>query len=124
MKSQVCERASWPRRFHAVPLPGAADDPQGSSLHQGERPRIPVPPLTAEASARMLDALGLAMAPSVRRRVLAEAAGIPLALVDLPAALTDAQLSDPRRPPAVFPLTDRLRAPFAAAVRELPGSTA
>jgi hypothetical protein len=30
----------------------------------------------------------------------------------------------PGGPPAVFPLTDRLRAPFAAAVRELPGSTA
>jgi DNA-binding CsgD family transcriptional regulator len=60
----------------------------------------------------------------VRRRVLAEAAGIPLALVDLPAALTDAQLTDPRRPPAVLPLTDRLRAPFGAAVRELPDSTA
>ena len=47
-------------------------------------------------------------APSVRERLLAEAAGNPLALLELPAGLSDAQL-DGERLPGRLPVTDRLR---------------
>ncbi|MCY1137031.1 AAA family ATPase [Actinoplanes sp. Pm04-4] len=60
------------------------------------------------------------LAPAVRRRLLAEAAGNPLALLELPTALDGDQRRDFTTLPPVLPLPERLRPVFAAQVRALP----
>jgi ATP/maltotriose-dependent transcriptional regulator MalT len=62
-------------------------------------------------------------APAVRARLLAEARGNPLALVELPAGLTDAQLAGAAPLPAAIPLTPRLQALFRERVERLPQPT-
>jgi DNA-binding CsgD family transcriptional regulator len=77
------------------------------------------------ASAAALLADGAADAvPAVRARVLAEARGNPLALLELPAALSDGQLAG-RAPisEAALPLTPRLEALFRRRIERLPEST-
>ncbi|MFE0920066.1 AAA family ATPase [Streptomyces nigra] len=49
-------------------------------------PELTVPPLSAEASARLLDTTSPGLTAPVRRRILDEACGNPLALLELPAA--------------------------------------
>ncbi len=60
--------------------------------------------------------------PWVRDRLLAEAHGNPLALLELSAALSDAQLAGRARLPEALPLTARLRAAFTQQIRGLPRS--
>ncbi len=62
------------------------------------------------------------MAPQVRRRVVAAAQGNPLALVELPTALTDSQRLALHALPAVLPLGRHLHSLFAARVRGLPAT--
>ncbi len=57
----------------------------------------------------------------MRERLLDEAAGNPLALLELPAALAD--LGGDARLPAWLPLTTRLERAFAARVSDLPAPT-
>ena len=59
-------------------------------------------------------------AASVRQRLLAEAAGNPLALLELAGALSDAQLSGRSRLPQALPLTARLSSPFLQRIKRLP----
>ncbi|MBK3562348.1 LuxR family transcriptional regulator [Streptomyces sp. MBT62] len=80
-------------------------------------------PLTEEEAARLLDARWPGLGPSVRRRILAEAGGNPLALRELPAALTGRQRSGQAPLPARLPLSGRLEAAFASAVEALPAPT-
>ena len=58
--------------------------------------------------------------PAVARRLLAQARGNPLALVELPAALTAAQLAGDDDLPDPPPLTPRLAAAFGAGLDDLP----
>jgi DNA-binding CsgD family transcriptional regulator len=81
-------------------------------------PQYRLHPLTEEAAQSLV---GNALAPTVRRRVLAEAAGNPLALLELPDALTGAQRRAAAQLPAVLPLTERLEALYADRVKNLPG---
>ena len=60
---------------------------------------------------------------SVRRRLLAEAAGNPLALLELPVGLTDAQLAGLEPLPEAIPLTPRIRAVFRQQIERLPDAT-
>jgi DNA-binding CsgD family transcriptional regulator len=73
------------------------------------------------SSAALLDAVAPALAAGVREQVLAEAAGNPLALVELPIA--SAQLEPGTLLPAWLPLTARLEHAFAAQVGGLPDPT-
>jgi DNA-binding CsgD family transcriptional regulator len=82
-----------------------------------------VPPLDDEASATLAAARFPDLAPGVRQRIVAEARGNPLALLELPAALTGPQRSGAAPLPAVLPLTRRLRALFASQIAQLPAST-
>ena len=60
------------------------------------------------------------LTPEVRSRLLAEAAGNPLALLELPRGLSDAQL-DGREPlPDAIPLTPRLQQGFRRQIEQLP----
>jgi len=94
-----------------------------SLFHQVRLPEHAVEPLNAEAAGAVLDARSPGLAPAVRRRLLAEAAGNPLALRELPAALTDRQRSGKEPLPARLPLSSRLEAVFAAPVARLPAPT-
>ncbi|SEF38024.1 regulatory protein, luxR family [Amycolatopsis pretoriensis] len=74
--------------------------------------------LAADDAADLLDAVAPRLAPAVRTRLLTEAAGHPLALTELPAALADFDGLDP-----VLPLTERLERTFTARVAGLPEVT-
>jgi DNA-binding CsgD family transcriptional regulator len=63
------------------------------------------------------------LANRVRARVLAEAQGNPLALLELPAALSEAQRAATQALPRILPLSERLQAMFAARISDLPGPT-
>ncbi|MEV0643619.1 AAA family ATPase, partial [Streptomyces sp. NPDC050619] len=77
-------------------------------------------PLAEQPAATLLDARWPGLAPAVRRRLLAEAAGNPLALVELPTALTDRQRFGQDPLPAFLPLSGRLEETFAAAIESCP----
>ena len=77
-------------------------------------PELHLEGLSAQAATELL---GRRLAPSRRYRVLAEAAGNPLALLELPRVLTAAQ------PEVPLPLTDRLRAAFESQLAGLPEPT-
>ncbi|MFC5260789.1 AAA family ATPase [Kribbella qitaiheensis] len=80
-------------------------------------------PLAAKPAAKLLDLLWPGLAPSVRRRLLAEADGNPLALRELPAALTHRQRSGQNSLPRFLPVSGRLEATAMAAYGRLPAPT-
>jgi DNA-binding CsgD family transcriptional regulator len=77
-------------------------------------------PLDDAASAELLRRAHPDVSAAVRRRVATEARGNPLALVELPAALSAEQRSTLATLPAVLPLSERLQAMFASRVAGLP----
>ncbi|WP_206788911.1 AAA family ATPase [Amycolatopsis sp. MtRt-6] len=74
--------------------------------------------LPADTAAALLDSVAPRLAPAVRTRLLAEAAGLPLALTELPSAVAEPAVLDP-----VLPLTERLERTFTARVAALPEVT-
>ncbi|WP_158104624.1 AAA family ATPase, partial [Amycolatopsis kentuckyensis] len=74
--------------------------------------------LPADAAAEVLDSVAPRLAPAVRTRLLTEAAGLPLALTELPSAVASLDGLDP-----VLPLTERLERTFTARVAALPEAT-
>ncbi|HEY0935961.1 MAG TPA: LuxR C-terminal-related transcriptional regulator [Trebonia sp.] len=87
-------------------------------------PRHEVRPLDDDASAQLLATRFPGLAPAVRQRISAEARGNPLALLELPTALTQRQRVALAPLPAVLPLSDRLRALLFSRVSALPAATA
>ncbi|MEU3415391.1 AAA family ATPase [Streptomyces sp. NPDC006658] len=77
-------------------------------------------PLDDAASAELLALAHPDVSPAVRRRIAAEARGNPLALVELPVALSAEQRATLAAIPTVLPLTERLQAMFASRVAGLP----
>jgi DNA-binding CsgD family transcriptional regulator len=77
-------------------------------------------PLEPEAAGTLVDSRFPHLGPAVRERILIEAQGNPLALLELPAALSDAQRSAIHALPETLPLGRRLQTLFASRVRELP----
>lgn len=83
-------------------------------------PELSLGTLDPSAAGALLDSRPSELSPGVRRRVLAEAAGNPLALVELPIALG----REPAPPSGEFlPLTARLERSFATRLAELPPRT-
>ncbi|KAB1916423.1 helix-turn-helix transcriptional regulator [Micromonospora sp. AMSO31t] len=101
------------RRLHAegVVMIFAARD--GSFPAPG-LPELTVGALAPADAVRLLDPR---LAPEVRMRVLGEAQGNPLALIELPGVLAAGAAEDP------LPLTDRLLAAFHGQVDRLPAGT-
>ncbi|MGW4395993.1 AAA family ATPase [Amycolatopsis nivea] len=79
---------------------------------------MPLDRLSDDAAAELLDSVAPRLDPMVRTRLLAESAGHPLALTELPAAVADLDVLDP-----VLPLTERLERTFASRVATLPEPT-
>ncbi|KUN18839.1 LuxR family transcriptional regulator [Streptomyces antibioticus] len=80
-------------------------------------------PLDAEASAALLAQEHPGLSHEIRRRIVAEAHGNPLALVELPTALDREQRTAPAAVPSVLPLSERLQSLFTSRVADLPGPT-
>ena len=106
-----------------VGLLAAARPGMGGSFDGAGVPTYELGPLADVAASDLLQARFPGLAPRVRTRVLADAQGNPLALLELPGALSGRQGIARLTVPAVLPLTQRLRALFAARVAELPTST-
>jgi DNA-binding CsgD family transcriptional regulator len=86
-------------------------------------PELFVEGLDALSATAMLASRGSEPAPAVRERLLLEAAGNPLALLELPAALSAAQLAGEEPLPALIPLTPRLQSLFLRRIERLPWDT-
>jgi DNA-binding CsgD family transcriptional regulator len=80
-------------------------------------------PLDDAASTALLADRFPALAPRVRQRLLAEAQGNPLALLELPAALTGMTSSARVLASPTVPLSQRLQAVFAARITGLPAAS-
>ncbi|MFE7393152.1 hypothetical protein [Streptomyces sp. NPDC057582] len=77
-------------------------------------------PLNDASSAELLALTHPDVSPAMRRRITSEARGNPLALVELPTALSAEQRATLAALPAVLPRSERLHALFAARVAHLP----
>jgi DNA-binding CsgD family transcriptional regulator len=86
-------------------------------------PELVLEGLGAQAAARLLRASAPSAADPVRDWLLAEAAGNPLALLELPNGLSAAQLQGRAALPDTAPLTSRLRSAFVQRIDRLPAET-
>src|SRR6266480_2001937 len=89
------------------------------SAHLAE---IHIGPLNETASMQLLDQVAPELEARTRRRILDEALGNPLALVELPRALRQAS-DNQEAAPYGMPLTDRLERAFSAQASRLPKDT-
>jgi len=102
---------------------GAARTGEAGLFDDVDLPRLPVTPLPDAQAQTLLDERFPELAGRVRRRILDDARGNPLALLELPVALETLRHAEPLRAPDVLPVTDRLQAVFAARVAALPTET-
>ncbi|UBU11356.1 helix-turn-helix transcriptional regulator [Nonomuraea gerenzanensis] len=105
------------RRIESEPVAVVATlrDGEPSPLLEAGLSELPVGRLSREAAAELLHSTAPGLAPAVRERVLLEADGNPLALIELPAAVGDQGGIGP-----VMPLSERLERAFTARVATLP----
>ena len=83
-------------------------------------PTLELGPLSDDDAHALLRRCHPALHPSVRQRIVEEAGGNPLALIELPRGLTSAQETATEALPPTLPLTVRLRRLFASRVAALP----
>ena len=101
----------------------AVSDGYGSPLLDAAIPELRLERL-GELSARdLLHERFPRLAPSVRQRVISEADGNPLALLELPAALGSAARAGAELLPFRLPVTARIERTFGATLNELPDRT-
>jgi hypothetical protein len=107
------------RRLSQMPvgLLAASRTGEGGFLDQAGLPTRLIPPLTDTAAHTLLAGRYPALSPRVRQRLLTEAQGNPLALLELPAAL----LQYPAATDAGAPLPAVLRCPAGSKRRSPPG---
>jgi DNA-binding CsgD family transcriptional regulator len=86
-------------------------------------PEVMLESLDADAAVRLLEASAPAAAGPVREWLLAQAAGNPLALLELPRGLSAQQLQGRAALPETTRLTSGLRAAFVQRVERLPAET-
>ncbi len=86
-------------------------------------PEYELKPLDDQAAAQLVAGRFPGIDPQVRNRVLQAAQGNPLALLELPQALTEAQRSGSEPLPSVLPLGQRLQELFTTRVARLPPRT-
>ena len=82
-------------------------------------PRMVVQPLSDRDARVLLDSQMPVLPPGLKARLLAEAAGIPLALIELPAALPAGRLADLQDPSMSLAPTARLERIFARRLADL-----
>jgi DNA-binding CsgD family transcriptional regulator len=107
----------------AIVFLAAASTGVDSFFDRAGLPEREIGPLAEQPAAALLDTRWPDLVPRVSRRLLDAAAGNPLALRELPAALTDRQRSGRDALPGSLPLSRRLEAIFAAGTHALPAPT-
>jgi hypothetical protein len=90
---------------------------------RGGLPVHEVLPLSEAAAAQLVGDRFPALAPRVRQRLLAEAQGNPLALLELPVALSGVQRAGTGPLPVWLPLSRRLQTAFESRITPLPERT-
>jgi DNA-binding CsgD family transcriptional regulator len=112
------------RRLEADPIVLLISVREGfdSSLLDSGLPEMQLAGLDPDAAAALLDAQGTELSSAVRHRLLENAAGNPLALLELLTALQLSPERDDLLSPLV-PLTTRLERAFAGRMSELPPDT-
>ena len=125
LDSSTCEVLAFvSRRLGADPIglvvTARETELQNNPLARAGLAELRLDPLGPASAAALLDAYAV-LDPVVRQRVLAEAAGNPLALVELPAAAS--QHDSRRAPNGWIPLTRRLEQAFASRLPKLPAVT-
>ena len=110
------------RRLHGTRVGFlAASRPRDESyFERGGLRTHDIGPLDVSASTALLVDRYPAMADPVRKRVLVEAQGNPLALLELPAALEGMEGWARAQPPLTLPLSSRLQTIFASRINGLP----
>ncbi|MER6066307.1 AAA family ATPase [Streptomyces sp. NPDC001792] len=96
---------------------------EDSYFDAGGLPALHVEPVDDEAADELLRTAFPDMALRVRRRILTEARGNPLALLELAEALDPTQMSAREALPEVLPLTEGIEALFASRIKQLPEPT-
>lgn len=86
-------------------------------------PELEVQRLDDVAARQLLDTRFPELAPTVRERILVEAQGNPLALVELPVALGPGMRASAKSLPSALPLSRRLQELFGSRITELPVRT-
>lgn len=100
----------------------AARDGLASHVDEAGLPELRLEPLDDASASALLAAHAPGLTPDVRRRLLVEARGNALALVELPLALGSEQFAAlPATAP--LPMTERLERAFAGRASELPPAT-
>ena len=94
----------------------AVRDGVPSVLDEAGLPDLALPGLDDDASRMLLDRNAAGLSEELKGRILAEAAGNPLALIELPAAAVHLDLTSASEP---LPLTARLEAAFASRLTAL-----
>ena len=103
--------------FVGATRPGAEGFFEGAGLEELE-----IQPLGDGPARQLLSSFHPDLAPSVHERLVVEAQGNPLALMELPAALTDRQRAEKDPLPAALPLSRRLNTVFSGRISALPSS--
>jgi DNA-binding CsgD family transcriptional regulator len=113
------------RRLAAEPVAMlfAAREGEGRTFAAPGLPELVLEGLGAEPAAQLLRASAPAADDPVREWLLAEAAGNPLALLELPRGLSEPQLLGRAALPEAIPLTSRLRSAFEQRAGRLPAAT-
>ncbi|MEV6495825.1 AAA family ATPase, partial [Actinoplanes sp. NPDC051633] len=106
--------------FEPVVLLAALRDGFDGPFSGSGLPELALPRLDRPSAELLVDTRTPGLRPEVRERVLSEAAGNPLALVELPTVL---DAGHPLPPAAVLPLSARLEDAFAARTTGLPAAT-
>ncbi len=106
-----------------VGLLGASRTGEVDFFDHAGLPELEVIRLDDRAAAKLLDSRFPALPPGVRERILVEALGNPLALLELPTALNGAPATFFKTTPSTLPLTRRLQALFGSRLTQLPPST-
>jgi DNA-binding CsgD family transcriptional regulator len=111
------------RRLRAEPLAVlfAVRDSEAGRFDGAGLPELTLTGLGQDAAVTVLATGGRTPAPSVCERLLAEADGNPLALLELPTSLSEGQLGGRVPLPDAMPLTPRLEGVFRQRIGQLPG---
>jgi DNA-binding CsgD family transcriptional regulator len=101
----------------------AAREGEASRFEAPGLPELELSGVDQRSASKILGLHARQCAPGIRQRLLAEAAGNPLALLELPAGLTAAQLGGAEPLPDAMPLTPRLQGVFRRRIDALPEAT-
>ena len=106
-----------------VGLLGASRTGEVDFFDHAGLPELEVPRLDDVAAGQLLDSRFPELASTVRERILLEAQGNPLALLELPVALSPGMRASAEALPSALPLTRRLQTLFGSRITELPPRT-